>query len=110
MDVATHSRIINTYWEEEKNQNSAHSGFLMSVSISIKIKNEAEIFRSFYARNAINHRQSIWYTQTLAHRPMPKLQHSGVSIAVIVWLLYRVGAEGEGSSCSSSNPLLRENS
>lgn len=47
--------------------------FLMSVSISIKIKNEAEIFRSFYARNAINHRQSIWYTQTLAHRQHAKV-------------------------------------
>lgn len=40
----------------------------------------------------------------------PKLQHGSVSIAVIVWPFYRAGAEGEGSSCSPSNPLLRENS
>lgn len=84
--------------------------FLTSVFISIKIKNETEILRSFYARNVINHRQSIWYSQTQAHRYTPKLEHGGVRIAVIVWPRYRVEAEGEGSSCSPSNPLLRENS
>lgn len=90
---------MKTYSEEEKKKKPKQCSqwiFLMSVFISIKIKNEAEIFRSFYARNAINHRQSIWYTQTPVHRHMPKLQHSGVSIAVIVWPLYRVGAEGGG--------------